>query len=384
MSNKENKTPKTPKTHGNKQAYRWLLTINNPVPEFTHQKIKEIFALYFSTFLYLAMCDEIGNEGHTYHTHIYVVFGSGVRFSTIKKYFPTAHIDASRGTIQHNLDYLRKTGKWADTEKAETSVEGTFEELGDKPPEYAGKRGDMARLFEMVVLEGMSNAEIIKYNPDYILQIDKLDKIRANMLYDRFRTKRRLNLKVTYIFGPTAVGKTRGILDKHGDQNVYRVTDEKHPFDEYLAEPVICFEEFRSDYLLKDMLNYLDVYVLPLPARYSNKVACYERVYIVSNWPLEYQYEYAQRHDKKSYAAFLSRIHEVVEYLEDGTSIHQTVSTYFERRKLKLPNEYKQRIPKEDTHSETEEAQPGETKNTDTTEETAAHEEETDDGKENA
>lgn len=47
------------------------------------------------------------------------------------------------------------------------------------------------------------------------------------------------------------------------------------------------------------MLNYLDIYPLMLPARYGDKVACYETVYIVSNWSLEQQYETVQKEHKQ-------------------------------------------------------------------------------------
>ena len=80
-------------------------------------------------------------------------------------------------------------------------------------------------------------------------------------------------------------------MDRYGDGNVYRVTNYKHPFDGYKGEPVILFDEFRSSLPLPDMLNYLDVYPLMLPSRYADRVACYTRVFIVSNIPLEEQYQ---------------------------------------------------------------------------------------------
>ena len=42
------------------------------------------------------------------------------------------------------------------------------------------------------------------------------------------------------------------------------------------------------------MLNLLDVYPPILPARYSDKVACFTKVYITSNLPLNRQYETVQ------------------------------------------------------------------------------------------
>ena len=117
----------------------------------------------------------------------------------------------------------------------------------------------------------------------------------------------------------TGVGKTRSILDRYGDENVYRVTNYKHPFDGYKGEPVIMFDEFRSNLPLPDMLNYLDVYPLMLPSRYADRVACYTQVFIVSNIPLAEQYPLVQLEEPVSYAAFLRRINDGVwEMLPDS------------------------------------------------------------------
>lgn len=51
-----------------------------------------------------------------------------------------------------------------------------------------------------------------------------------------------------------------------------------------------------------------------LPARFSNKYACYDTVYIISNWGLEKQYSELQKEDTASWKAFLRRISEVREY----------------------------------------------------------------------
>ena len=80
------------------------------------------------------------------------------------------------------------------------------------------------------------------------------------------------------------------------------------------------------------MLNYCDIYPIQLPSRYSNKVACYETVYIVSNWDLEKQYPDCKKNDKESYDAFLRRIHEVRVYNADGTiDTYNSVKEYMYR-----------------------------------------------------
>ena len=43
----------------------------------------------------------------------------------------------------------------------------------------------MTELYQMVA-DGMNNADILEENQDYILQIDKLDKLRTMLLYVGF------------------------------------------------------------------------------------------------------------------------------------------------------------------------------------------------------
>ena len=77
------------------------------------------------------------------------------------------------------------------------------------------------------------------------------------------------------------------------------------------------FEEFRSNLLVGDMLNYLDGYPVELPCRYANKVACYTNVYIISNIPLEQQYPNVQTDSPETWAAFRRRIHHVQHMTKD-------------------------------------------------------------------
>ncbi len=331
----------------NIQRHAYQLTINNPLDyNLEHAKIKEILIVSFSTLKYFCMADEIGEQG-TFHTHIYVVFSSRVRWSTIKKHFEHAHIEVAHGSAQSNLDYIKKTGKWEDTDKAETTVEGSFEEWGEFPRQR-GFNQDMKELYDLVK-DGYSNAEILSINNDYILQIDKLDKLRTTILIEKFKNERRLELKVIYVYGETGLGKTRDILDRHGDANVYRISDYTHPFDSYDAnQTVMCFDEFRSQIRISDMLNYCDIYPIQLPARYANKFACYNVVYIVSNWKLEQQYEEVQQDSPESWKAFLRRIHEVHIYNVDGTiTIYDSVNDYFNRdEKIRtISKEEEQHIP---------------------------------------
>jgi len=94
---------------------------------------------------------------------------------------------------------------------------------------------------------------------------------------------------------------------------------------------VILFDEFDSGIRIREMNNYLDGYPLMLPARYNDKVACFERVYIISNIDLCQQYmekvkcpitgveNEIRAVPDEIWHAFIRRIHNVIHFMPDGT-----------------------------------------------------------------
>ena len=111
------------------KAYRkFQLTFNNPQEhDYDHESIRCILQ-EISGIVYWCMCDE---EGSTYHTHLYVAFENAKEFSMMQRRFYGAHIEAARGTHRENRDYIRKEGKWRESDKSETNKPETFEESGE-------------------------------------------------------------------------------------------------------------------------------------------------------------------------------------------------------------------------------------------------------------
>ena len=310
----------------NTQGRKWALVINNPQEAgLDHKAIIDLLKLFSPA--YYCLCDEIATTG-TYHTHVFFYAPSPVRFGTIKGRFSTAHIEKAYGSVQVNRDYLRKEGRWTDSEKAETSVPGTFEEWGEIPTERSEKNPEMSHLIDNIQA-GMTTAEIVLDNPSMAFKVNEIDELRQVLLTEKYTPKFR-QVEVSYLYGASGTGKTRGIFAKHPAEDICRVTNYRATkgisFDSYHGQQVLVFEEFDSQIPIEEMLNYLDVYPLHLPARYSDRMACYTTVYITSNLPLEEQYRSAQEYKPETWRAFLRLIHHVVEYLPDGsTVIHKAV-----------------------------------------------------------
>lgn len=314
------------------RSRKWLITINNPKEKgFTHERIEDELK-QFASLLYWCMADEVGDEG-TYHTHVFVALENATRFSKLKKHFPGAHFDMANGTSAQNRDYVFKQGKWVKDKKAETNLQDTHKEYGEMPIERQGQRNDIFDLYAMIK-EGISDYELLELNPEYMNKMDKIERARQIIRNQKFKGVFR-ELNVEYVFGTTGTGKTRGIMELYGYENVYRVTDYHHPFDNYNGQDVVIFEEFRSSLKIQDMLNFLDGYPLDLPCRYNNKVACYTKVYIITNIPLEAQYVTVQSDYGETWEAFLRRINKVKEFTPGVVHEYQSLQEYFNREYLK-------------------------------------------------
>ena len=274
------------------------------------------------------MADEEALTTGMKHTHVYVVFYNNVRASTIKNRFPqNPHIEKCRGSDQENIDYILKQGKYLDSEKAESSIEGTFESRGEcdvkEKEESIGNNESLLNL----IRSGLSTDEIIQMNPKYIFKGRDIDYLRERVVSGIYRKKLRFELEVTYIYGTAGAGKTKSIFEAHNPEEICRITDYKKDgsvlFDSYRGNKILVFEEFNSQVKIESMLNYLDIYPLMLPARYDDHVACYTKVYITANKSLDSQYKNIQDEYPEQWRAFKRRIHNIVEFKEKEIIIHK-------------------------------------------------------------
>lgn len=119
-------------------------------------------------------------------------------------------------------------------------------------------------------------------------------------------------------------------MEKYSYSGVYRVTDYKHPFDSYLGEDVLLLDEFRGGIKIADILNLLDGYPLNLPCRYTNRVACYTKVYIVSNICISRQYSDVQFDSPATFRALLRRIQKIIKYTGVNQFVEQSTAEYID------------------------------------------------------
>jgi len=289
-----------------------LLTVNNPAEKgLTIDNCIEK-ALSLKGLEYACASMEIGAKEQTPHIHMFVYYKNPKAWDTMRNLVPNGNWDCCRGTCKQNREYVFKLGKWIATEKGTTPVEGMQKEYGELPNEERCQRPELELLYELIK-NGYSDAEIIEEYPEYMFDLSHIQRCRLIVRQDEYKDKWR-ELEVTFIYGKTGTGKSRYVMETFGYKNVFRVTDYMHPWDTYEGQDVVLFEEFNSSIRIQDMLNYLDGYPLKLPARYSDKQACFTKVFITTNTPLFEQYANIRDEHRETWDAFLRRIHKVIWY----------------------------------------------------------------------
>lgn len=223
---------------------------------------------------------ERGEKSGYEHWQAFVRFKNQKRFVTLNRQLSaaglaTAHIEPRRGTAAQAVAYCSKEA---------TRIEGPYF-YGDSidTSSHQGHRSDLQKLRSMVLDDGMGVEQVLLADEAgtaarYIGYLRELVQAR-----DRQQTADFRHLEVTYVYGRPGVGKSRWAMDMYGD-DAYRVTDYAgHPFDSYSGQKTLLLDEFDGSMSLSLLLNLLDGYQMELPARYSNRIARYERVIIISN-----------------------------------------------------------------------------------------------------
>ncbi len=317
------------------QARTWLLTLNNPLEhEFSLQKIKEVLDKPFKKgyLQYWAYINEVSVKTNektgkkTPHCHILLYFPSKRSGGYIKKRFPTANLEICSGTVLNVLKYMKKdtSGEWykKNPEKLAEKLsedEANFKEFGVLPQGNKGRIKCDANALVMAIKKGMSDSELIDLDPTNYNRLLHIQRTRNAFLSEKYKNEYR-HLDVTYIEGESRTGKTRYVMELT-KYEAYTVSNYDNPFDSYSSQDVLFLDEFRSQITLSQILHWLDGYPKTLKARYNDKVACFTKVYIASNWKFEMQYKYEQANFPQDYNAFLKRINHKMTFNSDGSVI---------------------------------------------------------------
>lgn len=225
---------------------------------------------------YLGQLEQGTGTNQYRHWQLVLAHAEPVRFSTLRRKIPTAHLEPVRD-LRASLAYVQKEDTRVEDEKP--LVKGEI-----KPGPGQGHRSDLDAL-RTRILDG---AETV----DGLIMEDSTAWRHGRMTADLVaaRDRARLgagtrNVEVRVIFGATGTGKTRAALD--GLRRLGSVCRVTHwgpgAFDGYDGQDSIIFDEFAGQPPLSELLTWLDVYPVDLPARYRSRPAAFVRVVLCTN-----------------------------------------------------------------------------------------------------
>lgn len=289
------------KKKGSEKCRRWLLTL--PVEVYSREEVEEKLGKYDAYIGQREKGEETGYE----HWQVYLEHASGIRFMTLKSLFPKGHLEQAKGTPAQAVEYVTKE---------ETSLGERIEHGHIDITKKQGQRSDLVEMHE-AIMAGTSVDELLINDPRALRYGRNLRDVEAARDNAANRSMLR-DVKAFYLYGAPRVGKTMGVLTTYGLDDIYRVSTYKNPFDGYRSQGVLVLDEFASQPDLGLLLNILDGYPLELPCRYQNRWAAFSRVWVVSNLPLERQYEEVQQSDRVRWEALRARFAGIYEMRKDG------------------------------------------------------------------
>lgn len=221
--------------------------------------------------------------------HLHCVFentSKAMRFSSIKKWFPSVHLEPTKGTKKQVEDYIQK--------------KPPFDEKGEKivcqarkgEIEGAIRKDSLLKQIQDMIEQGMTPEQIMSLSI-YFREKEKL--IRKCYFAKRFKeTPPKRAVRVYWHVGESGSGKSYTFVqlcEKHGEDAVYMYSDcDNGALDRYQAEPILFIDEFKGQMPYKRLLIITDVYKTPIHARYSDVYALWNEIHITSVFPPESVY----------------------------------------------------------------------------------------------
>lgn len=282
------------------RSRRWMLTVPAEGEKgLVRDELEAALEPYAS---YLGQMER-GESGYL-HWQLLVVHDEPIRFSTLHRKMPTAHLEQARD-LAKCIAYVQKSDTRVEDERP--LMKGVI----DRGPGQ-GHRSDLDGL-RARILDG---AETV----DDLIMSDSSAWRHGRMTADLVaaRDRARLgsgtrNVQVRVIFGDTGTGKTRAAIE--GLRRLGSVCRVTHwgpgAFDGYDGQNSIIFDEFAGQPPISELLTWLDVYPVDLPARYRSRPAGYERVVLCTNTPPWSWYPWAPKAQR---AALARRLHLVEEW----------------------------------------------------------------------
>lgn len=198
------------------------------------------------------------------HYQCYINLTESKEFSTLKKIFKTAHMEAALGSDEQNKKYCSK--------------ENMIFESGT--PKHQGKKVTPNEL------KKMTNEDIIEMDPRcHKAYIHARDLLNNDIDIDEWEKK----VEIFYIWGESGVGKTekakqivRDNKEKYGTQ-INRITFKKDFYQGVGSAKIAIYDDWRDNHMKPDeFINLIDYNKQVMNIKGGEKINDYELIIITS------------------------------------------------------------------------------------------------------
>ena len=235
---------------------RWQITLNQ-VDKYDAVKA---YLTGLKSFRFLIACKEKAPTTEHEHIHIYACFNHSIKMSNAK--LCGAHIERCFGDHQSNMDYIKKDGNVID-EIGKEPAQGSFSQLtvgelrkisnpDELPSRYIKQWRECKRLNQRVTAAETDKSDIIVY----------------------------------YIWGPSAVGKSKKVAEMLGVEEYDEISYDGHFFvgvSEDGLSTNCWYDDFRdSDMKPSTFIKFIDYRAHQLFVKGSNVLNKYKKIYITS------------------------------------------------------------------------------------------------------
>lgn len=254
---------------------RWMITVPAEGEKgVTRDELEQALEPYES---FLGQLEQGEGTNQYRHWQLVLAHAEPIRFSTLRRRLPTAHVEPVRD-LRASLAYVQKDDTRVPDENP--LVKGKI-----SPGPGQGHRSDLEAL-RARILDGDETV-------DQLIMEDSTAWRHGRMVGDLVGARDRARLgadlrdvQVRVIYGDTGTGKTRAALE--GLRRLGSVCRVTHwggagVFDGYDGHDGLILDEFAGQAPITELLTWLDVYPVDLPARYRARPASFSRVVLCTN-----------------------------------------------------------------------------------------------------
>lgn len=209
---------------------------------------------------YIVIGSEICPKTKTPHLQGFVIFKGSKSFKKAKHILPDkVNIRQAKGTPLQASVYCIK--------------DGDYQEKGPRP-KTQGSRSDIDRTKE-IVQETSSIRAVLD-------DVFNFQCVRTAEIYLKYKEKPRpiQPIKVIWLYGPSGVGKSKYVWDRHNIDDVYQPISYKW-WEGYDAHSVVLIDDIRGDFCkFHELLKLLDIYPFRVESKGGSRQVQFHTLYI--------------------------------------------------------------------------------------------------------